>query len=297
MIPTVDPHDLVQTWTARGWLRPLDRAFVMFLSKQERDASPLVLIGAALASHQLGRGHVCLDLRAVLADPDATLSLPPEGETGEPMPAKPSQILYKITIEQWEESFGNSSLVGTDTATTPLVLNSGRLYLRRYRHYTRRVAGEILSRVGRKFPVPDNLKERLDELFAPLRTPMERQKTEVHWQSVAAAVAATSASAAIIVPVCAPSHWASWANARPAMQTPVKARMKGAAMASTRRRFSTASPGGSPRRQSGGTSLVLAGFNVPGGLNLWFCNTTHTSDCGHLRPYAIALAPKQSDFT
>ncbi len=197
MILTVDPHDLVQTWTARGWLRPLDRAFVMFLSRQEKDASALVLIGAALAGHQLGRGHVCLDLRAALADPDATLSLPPEGETGEQMPPKPSQVLCNITQAQWEESLGASSLVGTDTAATPLVLNSGRLYLRRYWHYTRRVADEILSRIGQKFPVPDNLENRLDTLFTPLRTPMERQKIEVHWQSVAAAIATTSAFSVI----------------------------------------------------------------------------------------------------
>ncbi|SDU50883.1 exodeoxyribonuclease V subunit alpha [Desulfobacula phenolica] len=197
MILTVDPHDLVQTWTDRGWLRPLDRAFVMFLGRQEKDASALVLIGAALASHQLGRGHVCLDLRAALADPDATLSLPPEGETGELMPPKPSQVLCNITQAQWEESLGASSLVGTDTAATPLVLNSGRLYLRRYWHYTRRVAEEILFRVGQTFPVPDNLENRLDKLFAPLRTPMETQKKQVHWQSIAAAVAATSAFSVI----------------------------------------------------------------------------------------------------
>ena len=38
--------------------------------------------------------------------------------------------------------------------------------------------------------MPDNLKNRIDALFEPLRNEEEKAKTEVHWQSVAAAVAA-----------------------------------------------------------------------------------------------------------
>jgi len=197
MISKIDSLDLVQIWTLRGWLRPLDRAFVMFLSRQEPGADSLVLLGAALVSHQLGRGHLCLDLGAALKDPDGTLSLPPEGETGEEMPLKPSQILSGITKEKWGKSLASSYLVGSEIGNTPLVLNSGRLYLRRYWHYTERVAREILLRVGRKFPLPDNLEKRLDELFNALRTPLEKDKIEVHWQSVAAAVAATSAFSVI----------------------------------------------------------------------------------------------------
>ncbi|MCP4118736.1 MAG: exodeoxyribonuclease V subunit alpha [Desulfobacteraceae bacterium] len=197
MMTTADFFDLVQTWTARGWLRPLDSAFVTFLSRQEPHGAPLVLLGAALASHQLGRGHICLDIAGALADPDATLSLPPEGETGEELPPKPSEVLCGITEEQWEQSLSASSLVGADTGNTPLVMNRGRLYLRRYWHYTQRVAEEILHRVGEKLPVPENLEERLDRLFADLRSPGEKDKREIHWQSVAAAVAASSAFSVI----------------------------------------------------------------------------------------------------
>jgi exodeoxyribonuclease V alpha subunit len=197
MMTTADFFDLLQTWTTRGWLRPLDNAFVMFLNKQEPDAPPLVLLGAAFASHQLGRGHICLDLVGVLKDPDATLSLPPEGKTDGELFLKPSEVLCDITEEKWKQSLGASSLVGTDTGNTPLVIYQGRLYLRRYWHYTQRVAQEILSRVGKRLPVPDNLEERLDGIFALLRSPEEKQKSEIHWQSVAAAVAASSAFSVI----------------------------------------------------------------------------------------------------
>jgi len=193
MMTAADFFDLLQTWTIHGWLRPLDSAFVMFLSRQEPDADSLVLLGAAFASHQLGRGHVCLDLAGLITDPDTTLCLPPEGETGEALFLKPSEVLCNITKEQWQQSLEASSLVGSDTGNTPLVMNQGRLYLRRYWHYTQRVAREILCRVGKKLPVPDNLEERLDRLFALLRSPEEKDKSQIHWQSVAAAVAAASA--------------------------------------------------------------------------------------------------------
>lgn len=197
MKTTADFFDLLQAWTVHGWLRPLDRAFAMFLSRQEPDADPLVLFGAALASHQLGRGHICLDLTGVLKDPDDILSIPPEGQTVEGLFLKPSQVLSSVTRETWEHQLETSSLVGRREGNSPLVMNRGRLYLRRYWHYTQRVAQEILNRVGKKRSVPGNLEERLDQLFNLLRSPEENAKSEIHWQSVAAAVAATSAFSVI----------------------------------------------------------------------------------------------------
>jgi exodeoxyribonuclease V alpha subunit len=192
MMPIADLLDLMHTWTARGWLRPIDRAFVLFLHSKDPSASSLVLLGAALASHQLGRGHICLDIGKALADPDGTLSLPPEGERGEDMPAKPSRILCDLTTAVWMDQLAESALAGKDAEATPLVLQGERLYLRRYWQYTRQVAREILDRAQQTLPVPDDLENRLDELFAELRTPEEKNKHTVHWQSVAAAVAAGS---------------------------------------------------------------------------------------------------------
>ncbi len=190
MMPLSDFFDLIHTWTARGWLRSIDQAFVMFLHRQDPSASSLVLLGAALTSHQLGRGHICLDIDSALADPDGTLSLPPEGERGEDMPAKPSQILCDLTREIWVDDFFKSALVGKDTENTPLVLHQGRLYLRRYWQYTRQVAREILIRAEQTAPVPGDLNNRLDDLFADLKRPEEKKKQSIHWQSVAAAMAA-----------------------------------------------------------------------------------------------------------
>ena len=186
-------------WVERGWIRPLDRAFVRFLKEQQPDASDGVLLAAALASHQLGRGHICLDLRAALADPGATLSLPPEGD--ETQFGKPLALSSEIALEPWVKNLSESSLVATGSGNTPLVLSSGRLYLRRYWQYMQQVAQGILQRIADPLfstnhpadDLPENLIDRLDVLFQPLRNPDELEKTEVHWQSVAAAIAASSA--------------------------------------------------------------------------------------------------------
>jgi len=69
---------ILRDWARRGWLRELDRAFAAFLMEQVPAAPALLLLGAALASHQLGRGHVCVTLADTLHDPRFALSLPPE---------------------------------------------------------------------------------------------------------------------------------------------------------------------------------------------------------------------------
>lgn len=143
--PLAVRHDLLRQldlWVARGWLRALDRAFVAFLVELQPQADPRVLLAAALTSHQLGHGHVCLDLEATLGAPDAALSLPPEGDEGRDV-LLPSQLLHGVRLDAWREALAASPLVEvvderpgdpepSETATSPLVLCAQRLYLRRY---------------------------------------------------------------------------------------------------------------------------------------------------------------------
>ena len=153
----------------------------------------LVLLSAALVSHQLGRGHICLDLGRALADPDATLVLPPEGETGEDLPLRPAQVLAGLDLSQWEKALQSDVLVAVKEEKRPLVLNDHRLYLYRFWDHTCFVAGAVIHRVARQLGVPRDLKQRLDLAFAPLRSPEEVSRQEIHWQSIAAAAAARSA--------------------------------------------------------------------------------------------------------
>lgn len=194
---------LLDSWVEHGWLRALDLAFARFLHERDPASPDMVLLAAALVSHQLGRGHICLDLQETLAHPEDTLSLPPEEMREDTSPAAPSEILQDVSPEELTDRLRASGLVDQAEGMAPLVLDSGRLYLRRYWRYTRQVAHAILRRLengaggerhaGPAMPLPDDLSGRLDQLFAKLRNRAERDKTEVHWQSVAAAIAAGSA--------------------------------------------------------------------------------------------------------
>lgn len=189
--------NMLDAWLAQGWSSPLDRAFVRFLREQEPKSSDQLLLTAALASYQLGRGHICLDLRAVLDDPQSVLAWPPEGEKSTTAPRPPAALLAGLTIERWEQSLQDSALVSTGAGNTPLVLSSGRLYLRRYWRYETEVAHDIIQRLRLKPAIPDDLVQRIDELFGPLRDFREHAKQEVHWQSVSAAIAVQSAFSVI----------------------------------------------------------------------------------------------------
>lgn len=181
-------HQL-QQWVGVGWLRGLDRALVLFLLDMQPDAEPLVLLAAALASHQLGHGHVCLDLAETLRNPDASLSLPPEGQQVGQDVQLPSQLLRPVTAARWAELLAASSLVeqaAGGQGERPLVLHGQRLYLRRYWNYERRVASALQQRLATKLPLPDNLSAQLDRLFAD-----SRQYPD--WQKLACALAARGA--------------------------------------------------------------------------------------------------------
>lgn len=180
---------LLDTWVEQGWLRALDKALAHFFYDLDSSANPWVLLGAALASHQLGQGHVCLDLVMTLDSPDFALSLPPEGDEAG-LTLLPSQVLAGLTLADWRQQLLASSLVSHqdhDTAT-PLVLAEDRLYLRRYWRYEQTVAGQLLQRLTSTPTLPQDLSNQLSQLFPePLVVNGERQ---TDWQKLACALAA-----------------------------------------------------------------------------------------------------------
>ncbi|WMC11944.1 exodeoxyribonuclease V subunit alpha [Oceanimonas pelagia] len=182
---------LLDRWVELGWLRPLDRALAGFFAEQQPEAGAGVLLAAALASHQLGHGHVCLDLAATLAEPDFALSLPPEGEEGLADAWLPSTRLAALTLADWLEALSASELVAAaGEPARPLVLSGERLYLRRYWSYEQGVAKALAARIHDDRPVPDDLPEWLERLFPePLMLHGERQ---TDWQKLACALAASS---------------------------------------------------------------------------------------------------------
>jgi exodeoxyribonuclease V alpha subunit len=185
---------LLTRWGERGWLRALDKAFVAFLHELDRDTDPLVLLAAALTSHQLGHGHVCLDLYETLKAPDFALSLPPEGDVQGGVLLLPSQLLEALDGAHWCKVLAGSSLVALSADTSdsaqqrPLVISGKRLYLRRYWTYERRIDTALRQRLQQVEPTPVDLPQRLNELFGSAR-PGE----VIDWQKLACALATRGA--------------------------------------------------------------------------------------------------------
>jgi exodeoxyribonuclease V alpha subunit len=181
---------LLDAWVDKGWLRALDRALVGFFAELDEASPPLALLAAALASHQLGHGHVCLDLATTLANPDFALSLPPEGEDATHAVQLPSAILAGVSLSDWLAALRGSRLLAFDGVgeAAPLVLHGERLYLRRYWNYERAVAAAIATRLDDAPPLPADLPARLARLFPePLVIDGERL---TDWQKLACALAA-----------------------------------------------------------------------------------------------------------
>jgi exodeoxyribonuclease V alpha subunit len=159
----------VMAWLDRGVLegrlRPVDRAFARFLASLDDGGDIRVLMVAALVSRELGEGHICVDVQA-LADVEPTLT----------------------DVDAW---LPVSPLVGSSEGdpSTPLVLDGGLLYLRRFWRDEARVAEAIVSRLAPS-EVPADLAQELDRLF-----PAEADA--LNWQKVACAVAARGSFAVI----------------------------------------------------------------------------------------------------
>ncbi|WP_296188093.1 exodeoxyribonuclease V subunit alpha [Pseudomonas sp. UBA1879] len=187
---------LLERWVERGWLRALDKAFVGFLADLDPTADSLVLLAAALTSHQLGHGHVCLDLYETLKEPDFALSLPPEGDVLSTPMLLPSTLLKSLDGGSWCQALVDSPLVAEagDSSIAagqkPLVLSDRRLYLRRYWTYERRIDAALHRRLSQTEPAPSDLASRLDALFgAADRTP----DALIDWQKLACALATRGA--------------------------------------------------------------------------------------------------------
>ncbi|VCU69717.1 RecBCD enzyme subunit RecD [Pigmentiphaga humi] len=189
-----DPRALLavlDAWVEHGWLRRLDRAFVGFLYECQPNTGPLVAVAAALASHQLGHGHVCLDLALTLERPDEALSLPPEGEATAGL-LLPSDLLAGLSAQAWRDALAAASPLVVDAAAAgrrddgrPLVLDADRLYLRRYWDFEQRIAAALRERLRQPDDAPPDLPAALARLFD---TGPDAPRPD--WQKLACALAA-----------------------------------------------------------------------------------------------------------
>lgn len=142
-------------------LSTLDLAFAQSLQAAQPSADARHLQLAAMVSQQFALGHACLDLS----------TLAPE----------------------WQQAAASLPWVVSDTTgegarpNSPLVLDGARLYLRRNWQAEQRIRASIAQRLVQPCPVPENLAQRLTQLFD---TPGAHASAAPDWQKVACALAA-----------------------------------------------------------------------------------------------------------
>jgi len=197
-----DTETLLLQWQQAGWIRPLDTGFARLIrelsEEQGERPQPLVLLLAALTSHQVGRGHVCIDLATLLADAGNTLALPPEepahtnlseAEVANLQGLYPQDLLARVQLADCLAALKNSLAISDGSVPAPLVLNGTRLYLRRFWRYEQRIAEGIQQRLALhsiladpQSPGAQTLSRALGHLF--------RSTDPVDYQKLACALAA-----------------------------------------------------------------------------------------------------------
>jgi exodeoxyribonuclease V alpha subunit len=135
-------------------LTALDRAFAAFLATRQPTADARHLWLAALASHQYGRGHACLDLSALASEPAELL-----GWKREALDLLPADLADAAPDLPWCQGGPTSPLVLEGPAT------AGRLYLRRAWQSEQTVLARLAERQALPLDPPAQIAERLDALF------------------------------------------------------------------------------------------------------------------------------------
>jgi len=153
----------------------LDRAFARFLAGCEPSADPRHAWLAALASHQLGRGHACLDLVQFTAAAGELLAWDADA-----LRAIPGSLVAAAASLPWCQ--GDTSPLVLDDSAAPR-----RLYLRRAWDAERRILARLAERQALPIQAPIDLDALLDRLFPP---PPASAAAGIDHQREACAVAA-----------------------------------------------------------------------------------------------------------
>ncbi|MES2536827.1 MAG: exodeoxyribonuclease V subunit alpha [Pseudomonadota bacterium] len=174
------------TLVEEGLLRRLGVAFARFITSIAPTPVPLI-VSCALLSELEGRGHSCLKLDELAADPCTMLGWTDEQwhmlqAAAGPLPE---------SVADWTKALAACKQVwvaGDADLSQPLVLDQDRLYLRRYWRHETLVARAVGERAAQQPAVnAERVREWLDRLFEP-----NEKDQGPDWQKIACAVAVRS---------------------------------------------------------------------------------------------------------
>lgn len=213
---SIDMRATLETWLELGWIRAVDLQFAKHLTelalssknqasekqageKQFDDQQPsLLLLILSLLSHQVGRGHVCVDLPALCNNPSKTLALPPQDRRYSAQQREllkhaqaltPEKLLESLSPEIITTALREVGLAAKGNEVTPLVLSGERLYMRRYWLYETQIATAIHQRLELR----NGLSDPNSDASKQVKLSLERlfpQSEFVDYQRAACALAA-----------------------------------------------------------------------------------------------------------
>ena len=140
-------------------LTGLDTALANLLHSKQPSDDPRHMWLAALASHQWGRGHACLDLATLHTQAAALL-----GWTDEQTAALPAHLQEAAATLPWTQGDASPLVLAEDEGHAS---TGARLYLRRAWTAEQNIRANIAQRLALPCEVPADLQQRLDELFTP----------------------------------------------------------------------------------------------------------------------------------
>ena len=173
-------------WTA------LDTAWLQFLKSHQATPEPLHDLLALLVSHQMGRGHACLDLDALMQDPahllgwtDAQTKLLTQLVANSKLDQQPTD-LFAMPPNPWAQAAKTMPWALGENA--PILVSyqedgqAKRVYLRRAWQAEQTIQASIQTRLLQNFDVPTDSDEKLNKLFG-------LPSKETDWQRIACAKA------------------------------------------------------------------------------------------------------------
>jgi exodeoxyribonuclease V alpha subunit len=185
-VPQAESSSTTWPWTA------LDVAWLQFLKSHQATPDPLHDLLALMVSHQMGRGHACLDLNALWQHPGQLLDWTDAqtkrllDQAGLTKPSHAPPDLFVPAVNPW--AVAAQTMPWAMGAHSPIVMSfqedgqAQRVYLRRAWQAEQSIHRSIQMRLAQNFEVPQDADDKLNKLFGV-------QSEETDWQRIACAKA------------------------------------------------------------------------------------------------------------
>jgi Tfp pilus assembly protein PilE len=181
-VPQAESSSMTWPWTA------LDVAWLQFLKSHQATPDPLHDLLALMVSHQMGRGHACLDLNALWQHPEQLLDWTDAqtkrllDQAGLTKPSHAPPDLFVPAVNPW--AVAAQTMPWAMGAHSPIVMSfqedgqAQRVYLRRAWQAEQSIQSSIQMRLAQNFEVPQNAADKLNKLFGA-------QSEDTDWQRIA----------------------------------------------------------------------------------------------------------------